>query len=136
MTRSTQTPHAGRRGFTLVETLATLALLCFIVVVLGPMLVRVSRQSNSVTASQYRTAAMVAATSRAMAVPAADVLAGCTTDATPAYQHSMCTVIVDTLPGLRRLRLVVTPTDSLLTAPDTVTLYRVNTLFTNPFDIP
>jgi len=37
-----------RRGFTLVETIATLALLCFIVVVLGPLLLRVSRQSSTV----------------------------------------------------------------------------------------
>ncbi len=44
-------PGAARGGFTLVETLATLALLCFIVVVLGPMLVRVSRQSSGVTAT-------------------------------------------------------------------------------------
>jgi len=136
MTRSVQPPHAGRRGFTLVETLATLALLCFIVVVLGPMLVRVSRQSNSVTASQYRTAALVAAASRDMAIPATEVLGGCTTDVTPAFQHSLCTVIVDTLPSLRRVRIIVMPADSLLTAPDTVTLYRVNALFTNPFNTP
>ncbi len=52
----------GPAGFTLVEAMvATLALLCFVVAVLGPLLLRVSRLSSSVTASQYRTAAMVAA---------------------------------------------------------------------------
>ena len=136
MTGSMQLRNARRGGFTLVETLATLALLCFIVVVLGPMLVRVSRQSTGVTATQYRTATLVGAASHAMAVPSDEVLAGCTTDATPSYQHSLCTAVVDTLPGLRRVRIIVMPTDSLLSGPDTVTLYRVNEQFTNPFNTP
>lgn len=136
MTRSRQLPDTGRDGFTLVETLATLALLCFIVVVLGPMLVRASRQSTGVTATQYRTAALVGAASRAMAVPPTEVLTGCTSDATPAYQHSLCTAVVDTVPGLRRVRLIVMPADSLLSGPDTVTLYRVDEQFTNPFNTP
>lgn len=136
MTPLFQRPDAARGGFTLVETLATLALLCFIVVVLGPMLVRVSRQSTGVTATQYRTATLVGAASRAMAVPPDEVLAGCTSDATPSYQHSLCTAVVDTLPGLRRVRLIVTPVDSLLSGPDTVTLYRVNEQLTNPFNTP
>jgi hypothetical protein len=136
MNLTKQRPDAARGGFTLVETLATLALLCFIVVVLGPMLVRVSRQSTGVTATQYRTAALVGAASRAMAIPPDEVLTGCTSDASPAYQHSLCTAVVDTLPGLRRVRLIVMPVDSLLSAPDTVTLYRVNEQFTNPFNSP
>lgn len=128
--------RAPERGFTLVETLATLALLCFLVVTLGPLLVRVSRQSSGVTASQYRTAAMVAASSRAMTIPANQVVAGCVTDATMVFPHSVCTVITDTLPSLRRVRIVVTPGDSFLVAPDTVTLYRVNQSFANPFNTP
>jgi prepilin-type N-terminal cleavage/methylation domain-containing protein len=100
----------GRRGFTLVETIATLALLCFIVVVLGPLLLRVSRQSSTVTAGQYRT--------------------------TAAFPYSACIGITDTLPGLRRVRVIVAPRDSFLVAPDTVTLYRVNSSFTNPFNTP
>lgn len=135
MTGPSVQPH-DRGGFTLVETMATLALLCFIVVALGPMLVRVSRQSNGVSASQYRTAALVAAASQATALPAAGLVGGCITDPTPAFQHTLCTVVTDTLPGLRRVRIVVTPTDSLLTSPDTLTLYRVNALFTNPFNTP
>ena len=127
---------SSRRGFTLVETLATLALLCFIVAVLGPLLVRVSRLSNGVTASQYRTAAMVAATSWTMAVPANQLLSTCTSEATPGFPHAVCMVLTDTLPSLRRVRIVVMPDDSLLTAPDTVTLYRINTSFTNPFNTP
>ena len=136
MNRSGRIADAAHGGFTLVETLATLALLSFIVVVLGPMLVRVSRQSTGVTATQHRTAALVGAASRAMAVPTDEVLTGCTSDATPSYQHSLCTAVVDTLPGLRRVRLIVTPVDSLLSGPDTVTLYRVNEQLTNPFNTP
>lgn len=123
------------RGFTLVETLATLALLCFIVVVLGPLLVRVSRQSSGVSAIQYRTAALIAAASRASTIPADQITAGCTT-VTASFTHTVCTTVVDTLPGLRKVRLVVSPADSLLSGPDTVTLYRVNEQFINPFNTP
>ena len=138
MTQLTKPPYAGRHGFTLVETLATLALLCFIVVILGPMLVRVSRQSSTVTASQYRTAVLVAASSWAMATPVDQVVAGasCTAVASPGFAHSVCLVVTDMPPNLRQVRIVVTPNDSVLTAPDTVTLYRVNALFTNPFNTP
>lgn len=125
-----------RRGFTLVETIATLALLCFIVVVLGPLLLRVSRQSTTVTAGQYRTAAMVGASSWAMTVPTSQVVAQCDSFATPGFPHSVCLTTTDTLPGLRRVRIIVAPRDSFLVAPDTVTLYRVNQSFTNPFNTP
>ncbi len=135
MTCPVRTAH-DRRGFTLVETIATLALLCFIVVVLGPLLLRVSRQSSTVTAGQYRTAAMVAASSWAMTIPANQVLAQCDTVVSQAFPYSACLGVTDTLPGLRRVRVVVAPGDSFLLAPDTVTLYRVNQSFTNPFNTP
>lgn len=127
----------GRRaGFTLIEAMVTLSLLCFVVAVLGPLLLRMSRQSSNVTASQYRTAAMVTASSWMLSRPASQLVAACTVDSTPAFQHTTCSTLTDTLPSLRRVRLVVTPADSLLTAPDTLTLYRVNAQFTNPFNSP
>ena len=126
----------NRSGFTLVETLATLALLCFVVAVLGPLLMRVSRQSSSVTFGQYRTAVMVGATSWSISVPYDLLGATCTSDNTPAFRHTTCVAITDTLPALRRVRLIVTPDDSVLSAPDTVTLYRVNSGRINPFDAP
>ena len=124
-----------RRGFTLVETLATLALLCFIVVILGPLLVRVSRQSSGVSAVQYRTAALIDAASRTSTIRPDQITAGCATFSA-AFPHTVCTTIVDTLPSLRKVRLVVSPADSLLSGPDTVTIYRVNEQFINPFNTP
>ena len=129
-------PARERRGFTLVETIATLALLCFIVVVLGPLLLRVSRQSTTVTAGQYRTAAMVGASSWAMTVPTSQVVDRCDSITTQAFPHTVCLSVTDTLPSLRRVRIVVTPADGFLVAPDTVMLYRVNQSFVNPFNTP
>jgi prepilin-type N-terminal cleavage/methylation domain-containing protein len=126
----------NRSGFTLVETLATLALLCFVVAVLGPLLMRVSRQSTSVTFGQYRTAVMVGATSWSISVPYDLLGPTCTSDNTSAFRHTTCLAVTDTLPALRRVRLIVTPDDSVLSAPDTVTLYRVNSGRINPFDAP
>lgn len=128
--------HAGRAGFTLVETLATLALLCFVVAVLGPLLMRASRQSSSVTIGQYRTAALVSASSWTIAVPFSLLSTRCVPDNTPTFQHTTCMTMVDTLAALRRVRIVVTPDDSILSAPDTVTVYRVNSGRINPFDAP
>ena len=126
----------GRAGFTLVETLATLALLCFVVAVLGPLLMRASRQSSSVTISQYRTAALVGASSRAIALPFTLLTTACVTDNTPSFRHTTCMGLTDTLAALRRVNIVVTPDDSILSAPDTVTVYRVNSGRINPFDAP
>jgi prepilin-type N-terminal cleavage/methylation domain-containing protein len=136
VTIPTPHPSAGRRGFTLVETLATLALLCFVVAVLGPLLMRVSRQSSAVTAGQYRTAALIGAASWTIAIPFDQLLAACTADPTPAFPHTTCTVLTDTLGALRRVNIVVTPGDTILTAPDTVTVYRVNSSQINPFNSP
>lgn len=127
---------AGRAGFTLVETLATLALLCFVVAVLGPLLMRASRQSSSVTIGQYRTAALVGASSRSIALPFDLLTTACTADNTPSFRHTTCTALTDTLPALRQVRIIVTPDDSILSAPDTVTVYRVNSGRINPFDTP
>ena len=126
----------GSRGFTLVETLATLALLCFVVSVLGPLLMRVSRQSSSVTLSQYRTAAMVGASSAVTAVPYDLLLNGCTVDPAQVFPHTTCSAFTDTLAFLRRVKVVVTPGDSILSSPDTVTVYRVNSGRINPFNSP
>jgi len=125
-----------RAGFSLIEAMVTLSLLCFVVAVLGPLLLRVSRQSSGVTASQYRTAAMVSATSRALSSRTDQLTAGCIVDTTAAFRHTTCSVLTDTLPALRRIRIVVTPDDSLVSGPDTVTIYRVNAQFTNPFSTP
>jgi prepilin-type N-terminal cleavage/methylation domain-containing protein len=126
----------NRSGFTLVETLATLALLCFVVAVLGPLLMRVSRQSSSVTFGQYRTAVMVGATSWSISVPYDLLATTCSTGGTPVFRHSTCVTLTDTLAALRRVRIIVTPDDSILSAPDTVTVYRVNSGRINPFDAP
>jgi len=126
----------GQGGFTLIEAMVTLSLLCFIVAVLGPLLLRVSRLSSGVTASQYSTAAIVAASSRAMTSRTDQLTAGCMVDTTTAFRHTTCSVLTDTLPTLRQIRIVVTPDDSLISGPDTLTVYRFNAQFTNPFNSP
>jgi prepilin-type N-terminal cleavage/methylation domain-containing protein len=129
-------PLPDRAGFTLVETLATLALLCFVVAVLGPLLMRVSRQSSSVTISQYRTAALVAGSSAAVSLPYNQLTTTCSYDNSPSFRHTTCTEVTDTLATLRRVRVIVTPDDSILSTPDTVTVYRVNSGRLNPFNTP
>ncbi len=124
-----------RSGFTLVETMFAVALFSFAVAVVGPLLVRISRQSNIVTGSQRRTAALSRATSAAAAVPFSSITAGCRMDSSSAVWHNNCVTLTDS-GGVRKVVIVVIPIDSGTTMPDTVLLYRVNPQQTSPFYTP
>jgi prepilin-type N-terminal cleavage/methylation domain-containing protein len=123
-------------GFTLVEVLATTALFCLVVAVAGPLLLRMAGLSTNVTRSQERTAASVAQATRIAALPFQDLnaIAGCTTIATTSFPHIRCITLTDTLPELRRVRIIITPLDSATAAPDTIVVYRVNLARANPFN--
>jgi prepilin-type N-terminal cleavage/methylation domain-containing protein len=130
------TERSRERGFTLVEVLATVALFCLVVAVSGPLLMRMAGLSTNVTRSQARTAASVAQATRIAALPFEDLVAaaGCTTMASPSFPHTRCITLTDTLPELRRVRIVITPFDSAHAAPDTIVVYRVNLARANPFN--
>ena len=128
--------RSRRAGFTLVETLATLALLCFVVAVLGPLLMRVSRQSSSVTIGQYRTAALVSATSYHVAARSACCASTCIANMTPAFNYTTCTRRPTPSRRSAGSGSSSRPDDSILSAPDTLLVYRVNSARINPFDAP
>ncbi len=126
----------GRRGVTLIEVLATLALFSLVVAVTGPLLMRMSGMSRSVTRSQERTAASVAQVTRLAAMPFSTLsaVAGCTTFTVGSFPFTSCVTLTDTLPQLRKVRVIITPVDSASTRPDTVVIYRVNLARANPFN--
>ena len=128
--------RSRERGFTLIEVLATVALFCLVVAVSGPLLMRMAGLSINVTRSQARTAASVAQATRVAALPFDDLIAaaGCTTFASSNFPHTRCITLTDTLPELRRVRIVITPLDSANAAPDTILVYRVNLARANPFN--
>ena len=118
--------------------MATLALLCFVVAVLGPLLMRVSRQSSSVTTQPVSHGGdgrgLIGGHMPCPYRPAEQHLHP--DDHGPAFRHTTCSAVTDTLATLRRVRIVVTPDDSILSTPDTVTVYRVNSRRINPFNAP
>lgn len=121
---------------TLIEILATLALFSLVVAATGPLLLRMSRLSTAVTRSQERTAASVAQVTRLAALPFGDLAgeAGCTTIASASFPHTYCITLTDTLPQLRKVRIVITPLDSVNAPPDTSVVFRVNLARANPFN--
>jgi type II secretory pathway pseudopilin PulG len=125
-----------RGGFTIVETMFAVALFAFAVAAVGPLLGRVSRHSTLISDTQRRTAVVSQAASRATAFGFWSLTGGCVVDSTGPYPNIACTSITDTLPFLRRVRVVVTPFDSLSTPPDTIVLYRLDASRSNPFNVP
>ncbi len=125
-----------RNGFTLVETMFAVALFSFAIAVVGPLLVRISRQSNIVTGSQRRTGAVSRVTSAAAAAPFNYIVPGCRIDSSSAVWHNNCLVLTDSAHGLRKVVIIVTPMDNGETKADTVLLYRVNPQQTSPFNTP
>ena len=123
-----------RAGFSLIEAMVTLSLLCFVVAVLGPLLLAgltaVQRRHGKPVQHRRHGRGLISRHDQ----PHDQLTAGCIVDTTTAFRHTTCSVLTDTLPTLRRVRIVVTPDDSLTSGPDTVTIYRFNAQFTNPFD--
>lgn len=125
-----------RRGFTLVETVFAVALFCFAIALVGPLLTRVARMSNSVTGVQRRTAAVTAASAAITAFPFTALGDRCRTESMASFSYTMCVDVTDTLTYLRRVRIVVTPSDTAFGIADTVTIYRVDGTRINPFNSP
>jgi type II secretory pathway pseudopilin PulG len=126
----------SRRGFTIVETVFAIALFAFAVAAVGPLLTRVARHSTVISGTQRRTAVVSGATSRATSYAFDNVTASCVVDSTGPFPNAACTMITDTLASLRRVQLVVTPTDTANALPDTIVVYRVNANRVNPFNYP
>ncbi|MND09067.1 hypothetical protein D3C83_321250 [compost metagenome] len=50
--------------------------------------------------------------------------------------HRRCVTITDSAGVLRRVRIIVTPYDSLNLRPDTLIMRRVRTISVNPLNVP
>ena len=123
MMRLTRCPNAG---FTLVEVLVSITILAVGVLALGRLMANAARTGNAAAAVSYQTTVLAAVAARFDAIPFDQLAAGttCDTIATPPLPRIRCATIASINPKLRRVSVVVTPTDNPLLQPDSVVFER------------
>ncbi len=129
-----------RSGFTLMEHMIAVTMLGVAAAGLAPVVMSTARHTRVAQSNQYETAALTELVSRYGALSFGALTAGstCTNHASSGepLPHRRCVTITDSAGVLRRVRIVVTPYDSLNLRPDTLIMRRVRTLSVNPLNVP
>jgi len=113
-------------GFTLIEILVSVTILSGGILALGTLMGRGARSAGAAAALSYQTTVMGAEAARYDAIPFTLLTAGttCDTVAAPPLPRIRCATITSINPKLRRVSVVVTPTDNPLLQPDSVVFER------------
>lgn len=126
----------SEQGFTLIEIMMAMTLLSIILMSLTGLTFAVSRQSFNSSMMVHRTAALTEVSERFGAMPfdSIDTYAGCATISDGPLPHEWCVTVQDVASDEKRLRVVVTPTDTDI-APDSLIVDRARTASANPFNV-
>ena len=118
--------RAHQAGFTLIEILVSITILSGGILALGTLMGRGARSAGAAAALSYQTTVMGAEAARYDAIPFTLLAAGttCDTVAAPPLPRIRCATITTINPKLRRVSVVVTPTDNPLLQPDSVVFER------------
>lgn len=122
-----RSPVALTRGFTLVEVLVSMTILSIGVMVLGGLLARGARSAGAASAVSYQTAMLAAEAARLDAIPFTLLPAAgtvCDTSTALPMPRIRCITITNINAKLRRVSVVITPTDNLLLQPDSIAFER------------
>jgi prepilin-type N-terminal cleavage/methylation domain-containing protein len=119
-------PGRATNGFTLVEVLVSMTILSIGVMVLGGLLARGARSAGAAGTLSYQTSMLAAEAARLDAVPFTTLAAGTTCDASTALPmpRNRCITITNINDKLRRVSVVITPTDNPLLQPDSIVFER------------
>ena len=119
-------PGGSTHGFTLVEVLVSMTILSIGVLVLGGLLARGARSAGAASAVSYQNAMLAAEAARLDAVPFTTLAAGtvCDTSTALPMPRVRCVTITNINAKLRRVSVVITPTDNPLLQPDSVVFER------------
>ncbi len=130
----------SRAGFTLMEHMIAVTMLGVAAAGLAPVVMSTARHTRVAQSNQYETAALTEKVSRYGALSFGALTAGttCTNLASGGepMPHRRCVTITDSAGVLRRVRIIVTPYDSLNLRPDTLIMRRVRTISVNPLNVP
>lgn len=121
--RARALPHAG---FTLIEILVSVTILSVGILALGTLMGRGARSAGAAAALSFQTTVMGAEAARFDAIPFTLLAAGTTCDTVTVapLPRIRCTTITNINPKLRRVSVIVTPTDNPLLQPDSVVFER------------
>jgi len=113
-------------GFTLIEVLVSITILAVGILALGTLMARGAKSAGAASALSYQTTVLGAEAARFDAIPFTALAAGttCDTVAAPPLPRIRCGTITNINAKLRRVSVVVTPTDNPLLSPDSVVFER------------
>lgn len=113
-------------GFTLIEVLMSVTMLAVGILALGSLMARGARTANAASSVSYQTTVLGAEAARFDAIPFTQLAAGttCDTVTTPPLPRIRCVTITNINAKLRRVSVVITPTNNPLLQPDSVVFER------------
>lgn len=125
MTARTRRARPGA-GFTLIEILVSITILSVGILALGTLMAKGARSAGAASALSYQTAVLGAEAARFDAIPFTLLVAGttCDTVAAPPLPRIRCGTVTNINPKLRRVRVLVTPTNNPLLRPDSLVFER------------
>ena len=124
---TTRTPRARpTAGFTLIEILVSITILAGGIMALGTLMARGAKSAGAASAVSHLTTVLGAEAARFDAIPFTSLVAGtsCDTVAAPPLPLIRCGTVTNINPKLRRVSVVVTPTDNPMLQADSVVFER------------
>jgi prepilin-type N-terminal cleavage/methylation domain-containing protein len=113
-------------GFTLIEIMVSITILAVGILALGTLMARGAKAAGAASAVSQLTIILGAEAARLDAIPFTLLVAGtnCDTVAGPPLPRIRCVTITNINPKLRRVSVVVTPTDNPMLQADSVVFER------------
>lgn len=113
-------------GFTLIEILVSLTILAVGILALGTLMARGAKSAHAASSVSFQTTIMGAEAARYDAIPFTQLAAGtnCVTVTGMPLPHTQCATVTNINPKLRRVTLIITPTNNTLVRPDTLIFER------------
>lgn len=130
-------PLSSAAGFSLVEIMVAMVVLCLTALTLAPLMLRATRTATTAEATMYQQAVMSTEGSRLNALPFDSLSPGsaCVSSSTAPLAYTRCTTVTSVSSGVYRVSVVVTPSNSQI-KPDTVTFDRTQANTWNPLSTP
>jgi prepilin-type N-terminal cleavage/methylation domain-containing protein len=127
-----------RAGFTLIEVMVSVTIVAIGLLVMGRLLVRSARQAEAASAGSYQTATLAAQLGMYDALPFDQLAAGtvCDTATAHPFPRISCVTVTNVSAKIRKVSVVVTPTDNPLLSPDSVVVERSISGNGNPLNSP
>ena len=127
--------RCSRGGFSLIEVMVGLTLLCIALTSVAALDYTVMRRTLDVSRASYSNATLARQASRFLSLPydSLSAHAGCITVSAPPVPNSACATVTTVGANLKQVTIVLTLTGTK-TRPDTVVLNRANVGGPNPFN--